>query len=179
MKCFHVFKDKSRSKRRGESAPELGNRGNQDTSSATTSSRATKSTGSTSSPRGIPEMYREKSQNLRAFSLSELREATNNFNRMLKLGEGGFGSVYKGSIKPPDGQGEPIIVAIKKLNTQGLQVFHSVPRILVQFYIYFHILLVILNSNLYNQIKFFVCLVCCVCSERKKNEFFICTAYLH
>ncbi|XP_031096521.1 probable serine/threonine-protein kinase PBL19 [Ipomoea triloba] len=123
MKCFHVFKDKSRSKRRGESAPELGNRGNNNSSATTTtsSSRATKSTGSASSPRGIPEMYREKSQNLRAFSLSHLREATNNFHRTLKLGEGGFGSVYKGSLMPPDGQGDPLVVAIKKLNTQGLQ----------------------------------------------------------
>lgn len=75
-------------------------------------------------------MYREREGSLRVFSLMELREATNNFNRLLKIGEGGFGSVYKGSIKPADGGvGPPTIVAIKKLNTQGLQVlpYYSFP----------------------------------------------------
>ncbi|KAH6790753.1 Protein kinase superfamily protein [Perilla frutescens var. frutescens] len=119
MRCFHIFKDKS--KGTGKSAPELGNNtGN----SAANSNRAAKSTGSLSSPtaRSIPEMYREREGSLRVFSLMELREATNNFNRLLKIGEGGFGSVYKGSIKPADGsEAPPTIVAIKKLNTQGLQ----------------------------------------------------------
>ncbi|KAJ0105200.1 hypothetical protein Patl1_18330 [Pistacia atlantica] len=40
---------------------------------------------------------------------------------MLKIGEGGFGSVYKGKIRPADGKGDPIDVAIKKLNRHGLQ----------------------------------------------------------
>jgi len=42
---------------------------------------------------------------------------------MLKIGEGGFGCVYKGSIKPPDGQIDPLIVAIKKLNRNSMQVY--------------------------------------------------------
>lgn len=66
-------------------------------------------------------MYREKQHNLRVFSFSELRNATNDFNRLLKIGEGGFGSVYKGTIKPPNGRGDPTVVAIKKLNKHGLQ----------------------------------------------------------
>lgn len=171
MKCFHVFKDKSRSKRRGESAPELGNRGNNNSSATTTtsSSRATKSTGSASSPRGIPEMYREKSQNLRAFSLSHLREATNNFHRTLKLGEGGFGSVYKGSLMPPDGQGDPLVVAIKKLNTQGLQVYQLSSSYSYSNFLYifpYSLANFIFQSSIsMNQINFFVCLVCCLCSE--------------
>ena len=83
-------------------------------------------------------MYREREGSLRVFSLSELREATNSFNRLLKIGEGGFGSVYKGSIKPADGgDGPPIIVAIKKLNTQGLQVLF-----------YYHMLLSLLLAEL-------------------------------
>ncbi|KAI3453463.1 hypothetical protein Pfo_010126 [Paulownia fortunei] len=117
MKCFYIFKHKCKSTR-GKSAPELSNRSKPDDSEP---NRAAKSTGSMSSPRSIPEMYKEREQNLRVFSLLELREATNNFNRLLKIGEGGFGSVYKGSIKPANGQGHPTIVAIKKLNTQGLQ----------------------------------------------------------
>ncbi|XP_009795376.1 putative serine/threonine-protein kinase PBL19 [Nicotiana tabacum] len=119
LKCFYIFKDKSRSRRRGESAPELSNESRRDGNSE--GKRVAKSTGSVSSARSIPEMYREKEQNLRVFSLSELKEATRSFNRMLKIGEGGFGSVYKGTIQPPNGRGDPIVVAIKKLNTLGLQ----------------------------------------------------------
>lgn len=119
LKCFYIFKDKSRP-RRGESAPELSNQSRRDGNSE--GNLVTRSAGSVSSARSIPEMYREREQNLRAFSLSELKEATRNFNRMLKIGEGGFGSVYKGSIQPSNGKGDPIVVAIKKLNTFGLQV---------------------------------------------------------
>lgn len=119
MKCFFPFKDKSKS-RQGRSAPELKNETSTSGNTAA-ANRGTKSAGSVSSPRSIPEMYREKQHNLRVFSLSELRTATNNFNRLLKIGEGGFGSVYKGTIRPPDGSGDPIVVAIKRLNQHGLQ----------------------------------------------------------
>lgn len=119
MKCFYIFKDRSsRSRREGRSAPELRNKSE---SNSAASSRPTRSTGSSSMPRSIPEMYREKEHNLIVFSLSELREATNNFNKLLRLGEGGFGIVYKGKIRPPDGTGDPVVVAIKKLNIYGLQ----------------------------------------------------------
>lgn len=117
MKCF-FFKDKSKNKKGSNSAPELRNQNKSDTSAIT---RASKSSSSLPSPRSIPELYKEKEHNLRVFSFQELREATNGFNRLLKIGEGGFGSVYKGTIKPPDGRGEPTVVAIKKLNTKGLQ----------------------------------------------------------
>ncbi|XP_019179587.1 PREDICTED: probable receptor-like protein kinase At5g47070 [Ipomoea nil] len=106
MKCFCIFKE--------ESAPELKKSRTKQQTSGARSSKASK-------PKSIREMYREKGQHLRVFSLSELREATCNFNRLLKVGEGGFGRVYKGSIKPPDGQGDPIVVAIKKLNVNGSQ----------------------------------------------------------
>ena len=81
-----------------------------------------KSAVSASPRRGIPDLYQEKAHNLRVFELDELSSATNEFNRMLKIGQGGFGSVYKGFIKPPDGKGERMAVAIKKLNQKGLQV---------------------------------------------------------
>ncbi|KAK9266942.1 hypothetical protein L1049_027201 [Liquidambar formosana] len=118
MKCFYYFKDKSKSKR-ATSAPELGNRRKSDNSAL--NDRATRSSDSFPSPRSVTELYKEKGHNLRVFSFSELRDATNGFNRLVKIGEGGFGSVYKGSIRPADGQGDPIIVAIKKLNKNGLQ----------------------------------------------------------
>ncbi|KAA3469165.1 putative receptor-like protein kinase [Gossypium australe] len=118
MKCFSIFgKDKSKSKKREtRSAPELRNQSESSDNPAL--SRTTKSL---PSPRSIPELYKEKEHNLRVFSLDELRDATNCFNRKSKIGEGGFGSVYKGTIKPLNGRGDPIVVAVKKLNTHGLQ----------------------------------------------------------
>ena len=44
------------------------------------------------------------------------------FSSLLKIGEGGFGSVFKGSIKPVDGNGNSVLVAIKRLNKNALQV---------------------------------------------------------
>ena len=111
MKCF-FFKEKSKS------APELHKK------KTPAVNRAANSTGSVSSPKSVKDLYREKEHSFRVFTLQELRDATNGFNRMLKLGEGGFGSVYKGSITQPDGQGgDPIPVAIKRLNTRGFQVY--------------------------------------------------------
>ncbi|XVF51885.1 hypothetical protein PTKIN_Ptkin04bG0220200 [Pterospermum kingtungense] len=119
MECFGIFnKDKSKNKKKREStssASELKNRVNSDNTAL--SGRST----SLPSPRSIPELYREKEHNSRVFSWQELKDATHGFNRMLKIGEGGFGSVYKGTIRPLNGQGDSIVVAIKKLNTQGLQ----------------------------------------------------------
>lgn len=119
MKCFYYFKfiHKGRGQR---SAPELKQ---QEKSQFSGSERVTKSScSSTSSPRGIPKLYEEKGHNLRVFSFSELKRATSDFNRLLKIGEGGFGSVFKGSIKPVDGNGENLLVAIKRLNKDALQV---------------------------------------------------------
>ncbi|KAM1262690.1 hypothetical protein ACFX13_028457 [Malus domestica] len=119
MKCFYYFKDKARS-REQRSAPELKEETKSDYSGG--GDRVIKSTCSANSPRGIPEMYEEKAHNLRAFTFAELRQATNDFSRLLKIGEGGFGNVYRGSIKAADDKGsDPVVVAIKKLNNDGLQ----------------------------------------------------------
>ncbi|KAJ4773985.1 U-box domain-containing protein kinase family protein [Rhynchospora pubera] len=48
------------------------------------------------------------------FSSSELEQATQNFSDSLKIGVGGFGCVYKGSLRKTT-------VAIKKLNSESLQ----------------------------------------------------------
>lgn len=123
MKCFYHFKDKSRSRSRAQkSAPILQNQSKSDISEA---ERVTKSS-STSLVRTIPEISQQKPQNLRVFTFSELRKATNDFNRLLKIGEGGFGCVYKGTIKPVEGNGDPLVVAIKKLNKDGCQVYSNV-----------------------------------------------------
>ncbi|KAL1314871.1 probable serine/threonine-protein kinase PBL19 [Arachis ipaensis] len=117
MSCFLYFKDKSRKWKR-RSAPELKK---QEKSKLNAFERVTKSSGSSSSPRGIPELYEEKAHNLRVFSYDELRHATNDFSSVFKIGEGGFGSVYKGSIKPVIANADPVSVAIKRLNQNGLQ----------------------------------------------------------
>ncbi|KAI3764564.1 hypothetical protein L2E82_14575 [Cichorium intybus] len=122
MKCFHYFKDKSRS-RVQRSAPILKDQTNSSISGDVSSGkdRVTKSSGSTNSPRGIIELYEEKAEKLRVFTYPELKQATNDFTRLRKIGEGGFGCVYKGTIKPIDGKGDPIVVAVKKLNQDGFQ----------------------------------------------------------
>ncbi|XP_071707618.1 probable serine/threonine-protein kinase PBL19 [Rutidosis leptorrhynchoides] len=121
MKCFHYFKDKSKS--RGQrSAPILKDESNLSTSEDVSfKDRVTKSSGSANSTRSIIELYEEKAEKLRVFTYAELRQATNDFTRLRKIGEGGFGCVYKGSIKPVDGKGNPIVVAIKKLSSDGFQ----------------------------------------------------------
>ncbi|THU47883.1 hypothetical protein C4D60_Mb09t20350 [Musa balbisiana] len=43
--------------------------------------------------------FSQITSNLRVFTFSELRTATRNFSRSLMVGEGGFGCVYKGTIK--------------------------------------------------------------------------------
>ncbi|KAH9776874.1 protein kinase domain-containing protein [Citrus sinensis] len=116
MKCFYIFKDKFKPKKGSNSAPEPRNQNRLDNNSA-----LNRTARSLPSPRSIPELYKEKEHHLRVFDMQELREATNGFNRMLKIGEGGFGSVYKGTIRPLDGRGEPLVVAVKKLNNHGLQ----------------------------------------------------------
>ncbi|KAL5973747.1 hypothetical protein ACLOJK_030403 [Asimina triloba] len=121
MKCLFNFKEKFKI-RQQKSAPELKKNGKSGNSPVVRGAKSSSfATGCSSSPRSIPDLYEEKAQNLRVFSFSELRNATNNFSRLLKIGEGGFGSVYKGFIKPGDGKGERIVVAIKMLNKDGLQ----------------------------------------------------------
>lgn len=111
MNCFNIFTSKTKRKPKPSPKP---------------SPRSAKSTSSIESPRSIVELYNERGHNLRKFSFSELRNATNNFNRSLKIGEGGFGSVYKGTIRPVGGHGDPVVVAIKKLRRNGMQVLWQI-----------------------------------------------------
>ncbi|KAJ1386578.1 Serine-threonine/tyrosine-protein kinase, catalytic domain [Sesbania bispinosa] len=111
MKCLFFFKQKSKLD------PEL----NRSKKKNQVVNRATRSPNMQSPPKSVKELYKEKEHNCRVFTLQELVDATNGFNRMLKIGEGGFGNVYRGTITPQNGQGDPIVVAIKKLNTRGLQ----------------------------------------------------------
>ncbi|WVZ59111.1 hypothetical protein U9M48_009309 [Paspalum notatum var. saurae] len=61
---------------------------------------------------------------LRVFTFQELRAATRGFSRALMLGEGGFGCVYRGTIREPGGAAArttSLDVAIKQLGRKGLQ----------------------------------------------------------
>ena len=84
-----------------------------------------KSAGSSSqaSQRSISSLYEERGHGqLRVFDYEELQGATAEFSRAQKLGEGGFGSVYKGFIRAADGKGDRVPVAVKKLNQRSMQV---------------------------------------------------------
>lgn len=62
---------------------------------------------------------------LRAFSYADLKASTRNFRPDSLLGEGGFGCVFKGYIDEqtfiPTRPGQGIVVAVKKLNPDGMQ----------------------------------------------------------
>ncbi|KAF7810035.1 putative serine/threonine-protein kinase PBL19 [Senna tora] len=122
MSCL-FFKNKSNAKRESKSAPELQSTSRRKKKSHPELDRGSKSTSALPSPRSVTELYKEKEkeQNFRVFNLKELIDATSGFNRMHKIGEGGFGSVYKGTIRPRNGRGDSVVVAIKKLNTRGFQ----------------------------------------------------------
>lgn len=82
-----------------------------------------KSGGSSQSQHSISSLYEERGHGqLRAFEYEELQAATADFGRAQKLGEGGFGSVYKGFIRASDPRGDRVAVAVKRLNQRGLQV---------------------------------------------------------
>lgn len=74
-------------------------------------------------PRNEDEIL--ESSNLKSFTFCELKMATRNFRPDSVLGEGGFGSVFKGWIdvhslmaaKPGTG----LVIAVKKLNQEGYQ----------------------------------------------------------
>ncbi|GAB2209759.1 hypothetical protein Droror1_Dr00026983 [Drosera rotundifolia] len=134
MGCFCSLRDIIRSRVR-RSAPELRNpvafscyshpNSDNPVSNLSTFERSfqvTNSSASTVSGKSISELYEEKGRDdVRVFTMSELRRATNGFNRLLKIGEGGFGVVYKGNIGSVDGKGETVVVAVKKLRNDGYQ----------------------------------------------------------
>lgn len=82
---------------------------------------------SATSVRPIPRTEGEilKSAKVKSFNLNELKTATRNFRPDSVLGEGGFGSVFKGWIDEqtfaPTKPGTGMVIAVKKLNQEGLQ----------------------------------------------------------
>ncbi|KAF5472315.1 hypothetical protein F2P56_009042 [Juglans regia] len=68
----------------------------------------------------VDNMNQDKLQELPIFSLKELASATNNFHQSNKLGQGGFGPVYKGKLL--DGQ-EIAVKRLARSSRQGLEEF--------------------------------------------------------
>ncbi|XP_065855536.1 serine/threonine-protein kinase PCRK1-like isoform X2 [Euphorbia lathyris] len=66
-------------------------------------------------------MSQRPPSNLRVFTVSELKSATKNFSRSVMLGEGGFGCVYRGSIKSTEDPNKKLEVAVKQLGKRGMQ----------------------------------------------------------
>ncbi|XP_062208233.1 receptor-like cytoplasmic kinase 176 isoform X1 [Phragmites australis] len=66
-----------------------------------------------------------QSANVRSFTFNELKTSTRNFRPDSVLGEGGFGSVFKGWIDEntfaPTRPGTGMVIAVKKLNQEGFQ----------------------------------------------------------
>lgn len=76
-------------------------------------SMVSSSTGRTSLP--------VRENNLREFTIADLKSATKNFSRSVMIGEGGFGCVYWGTIKSSQDPSKKIEVAVKQLGKRGLQ----------------------------------------------------------
>ncbi|XP_042014505.1 serine/threonine-protein kinase PCRK1-like [Salvia splendens] len=68
-----------------------------------------------------PPNLQKRPSNLKVFTLLELKQITRNFSNSAKLGEGGFGCVFKGVIKSSEDPDKKIAVAIKQLGKQGQQ----------------------------------------------------------
>ncbi|RWV92853.1 hypothetical protein GW17_00044733 [Ensete ventricosum] len=74
-------------------------------------------------PRSEDEIL--QSSNVKSFTFNELKTATRNFRPDSVLGEGGFGSVFKGWVDEhtfaPTKPGTGMVIAVKKLNQDGHQ----------------------------------------------------------
>lgn len=86
-------------------------------------SAKTSSTSVPPTPRSEDEIL--QSVNMKSFALADLKAATRNFRPDSVIGEGGFGSVFKGWIDEHTfaaaRAGSGIVIAVKRLNQEGCQ----------------------------------------------------------
>ncbi|XP_062176934.1 probable serine/threonine-protein kinase PIX13 isoform X2 [Alnus glutinosa] len=80
-----------------------------------------------SGDQGYPDGHILPTPKLRIFGFAELKSATRNFRADTVLGEGGFGTVYKGWLdeKGPSKTGSGTVIAVKKLNSESMQGFEE------------------------------------------------------
>lgn len=100
------------------------------TSSKMVSGEGSQLSNSKTSSASVPPTPRSEgeilqSSNLKRFAFSDLKSATRNFRPDSVLGEGGFGSVFKGWIDEhtlaASRPGSSMVVAVKRLNQEGWQ----------------------------------------------------------
>ncbi|KAG5584321.1 hypothetical protein H5410_044755 [Solanum commersonii] len=127
MKCFQFYNsEKKEEPKTTKSNPVLSSsfglfdsefrHSHRESSSQNVSDTSTESRGRSQ----IPSLS-DRPSDLRAFTFSELKAATKNFNRITKIGEGGFGCVYKATVKTGEDSAKKIDVAVKQLGRRGLQ----------------------------------------------------------
>ncbi|KAI3876781.1 hypothetical protein MKX03_037448 [Papaver bracteatum] len=147
MKCFHFSKDLEEEDGGGGGESIIPSRVSSKVSWARSLSVASSSTTADASHRRNSEydssdysrdlndtinfhdfLSQRRSNELHVFKYDELRCATRGFSRSLMIGEGGFGSVYRGVVKinndlgdEVDDDEEKLDVAIKQLNRNGMQ----------------------------------------------------------
>lgn len=80
-------------------------------------------------------MSQRSTSNLRVFTFQELKSCTKGFSRSGRIGEGGFGCVYKGMIKSLEDPSVKVDVAVKQLGKRGLQASNSSQHLLLLFII--------------------------------------------
>ncbi|XP_022958216.1 probable serine/threonine-protein kinase PBL19 [Cucurbita moschata] len=130
MKCFHVFNNKRnivelRKSRKSNSILSCN-------SNSTSMNQDLKMFDSEVNSQNVSEFsaassaisfaaLSQRHSNLREFTFSDLKAATKNFSRSLMIGEGGFGSVYRGAIRNSDDPRKRIDIAVKQLSRRGLQ----------------------------------------------------------
>ncbi|KAK4783991.1 hypothetical protein SAY86_018359 [Trapa natans] len=74
-------------------------------------------------------LTQRRTNDLRVFSFSELKSATRGFSRVLVIGEGGFGCVFRGVVSSVDGSNSKMDVAVKQLNRNGFQARYPFPSL--------------------------------------------------
>ncbi|CAN4117086.1 unnamed protein product [Withania somnifera] len=126
MKCFQFYTSEKKEEPKTEkSNPVLSSftlsdsefqHSHRESSSLNVSDSSTESRGRSQFP-----SLSDRPSDLRAFTFSELKAATKNFNRLTKIGEGGFGCVYKATIKIGEDSVKKMDVAVKQLGRRGLQ----------------------------------------------------------
>ncbi|KAI0493680.1 hypothetical protein KFK09_023801 [Dendrobium nobile] len=127
MKCFHFLN------REGKQEPQVSKMAMHFSSSTTSTDQDTKKSISDLTSRNVSDMstdstgrfkfsrFSQRLNDLKIFKFEELKVATRNFSRSQMLGEGGFGCVYRGTIKSSVDLHANLEIAVKKLSRVGLQ----------------------------------------------------------
>lgn len=126
MKCFFFHlgdkKDEQRSPKPASPTSNFSDRGGNKSGSDFSPRNVSGTSTVSSTGRNSNTSMSGRENNLREFTIADLKSATKNFSRSGMIGEGGFGCVYWGTIKNLEDPSKKIEVAVKQLGKRGLQV---------------------------------------------------------